>query len=155
MKLCLGLAQSRSGRLEIQPIAASQLQGKRRKELSRSTDRSLQPLAGLLLMRLRAHPDQPGLTCGESIHARSNKTIVRNQSSEIISSGIRRTDCPTVRRPKKQEAYSISMQANLRLKIGSRSMHCALRYSTFRLHGSARNRAVKMLEAGMSPSRRS
>jgi len=70
-------------------------------------------------------------------------------SSPIISSGIRRTDCPTVRRPKKQRrnegAYSISMQANLRLKICSRSMHCALRYSTFRLHGSARNRVVKML----------
>jgi hypothetical protein len=37
------------------------------------------------------------------------------------------------------------MQANLRLKIGSKSAHCQLRYSTFRLHGSPRNRAVKML----------
>jgi len=47
--------------------------------------KDVQSLAGLLLMRIKAHPDRPGLTCGESIRERSNKTISRNQSSGIIS----------------------------------------------------------------------
>ena len=36
----------------------------------------VQPLAGLLLMRLRAHPDQPGLTCNQPILPVSNKAFV-------------------------------------------------------------------------------
>ena len=53
---------------------------------------------------------QPGLTCGESIHERSNKTIARNQSPDIISSGIRRTDCPTVRRHRTRLTSSASVK---------------------------------------------